>query len=344
MQKLKKTLALFAILSLVLMGVPVGPGSLAAPVTMTNVSDTITDSKPGATTDHEVDFTTATTTPSNGTIEILFPSGFDLTGADVTCPNGSGQIDGQTAKCTLNANLPPTSTQVTVSDVVNPSAGFYKITITTKTSGGTVLDYGEAMVAIVSGVTVKANVAATLSFEIKGVNAGDTNPEVDPNVTSTSSTIDFLTVNVDTQYVAAQKLVVNTNANGFTVKVWQDQNLTNAMGNDIDRFKDGVSPSDPTSWAAPTSTPGSENTYGHFGLRSDDTDIEKDYGTNLWIGFEDDGSNYQREVMKSDRAVVGENDNQHYGWDYVEYALQISALQEAGDYSNVLTYICTPTY
>jgi hypothetical protein len=28
----------------------------------------------------------------------------------------------------------------------------------------------------------------------------------------------------------------------------------------------------------------------------------------------------------------------------VAYSLEISALQESGDYSNTLTYVCTPTY
>jgi len=34
----------------------------------------------------------------------------------------------------------------------------------------------------------------------------------------------------------------------------------------------------------------------------------------------------------------------HVGVTQVAYSVRITSLQEAGDYTNTLTYICTPTY
>jgi len=343
MQKIKRFFGLIAIVSLVLAVVPL-PSSQAAQLLY--VKDTITDSKPGATANHSIQFTIQTSIPTNGSIYITLPSGFNWNGASGSCPwGGTFGTTTEGVRCTgLQSTAAPATGTVTINNVVNASTeGSYLITIETRDSSDNVLDTGEARIAIVSGVTVTAHVPALLTFEVRGVNAGTAVESGTTNVTSTTTTIDFGTVDVNTQYLAAQKLVVSTNANyGFSVKVWQSQNLTNAMGNDIDRFRDGTSTLE--AWASPSATPGAEWTYGHFGLRSDDSDVELDFGTTLWTGFPGDGPNYQVEVLRSDRPTAGEGDAQGYGWDYVEYALEISALQEAGDYSSILTYICTPTY
>jgi hypothetical protein len=346
MERAKKLVALWTILSLALAFFPVSPKVQGAQ--LLSVRDTITDSKPGATASHTIVFVNPTAIPGGGRINVYLPTGFNWSGASGTCPNGVFATTSYGFQCQLTSAIATSSTStITANNIVNPSTeGSYLITIETRaTEGGTILDTGELRIAIVSGVTVTAHVPALLTFQVKGVPASTTVESGTTNVTSTTTTIDFGTVNAGIQYLTAQKLVVSTNANyGFTVKVWQNQNLTNAMGGDIDKFKDGVTSTSPQAWASPTATPGSENTYGHFGLRSDDSDVEKDYGTNLWIGFYGDGPAFQHEVLKSTRPTAGEGDSQGYGWDYVEYKLEISALQEAGDYSNILTYVCTPTY
>jgi hypothetical protein len=350
MERAKKLVALWTILSLALAFFPVSPRLEGAQ--LLSVSDTITDSKPGATANHTIQFTIQTTIPSGGSIDITLPSGFNWNGASGTCPfSGTFSTTTSGVRCTgLATTTAPATGTVAINDVVNASAeGSYLITIATKDSSGGTLDTAELRIAIVSGVTVTAHVPALLTFQVKGVNAGTVVESGTTNVTSTPTTIDFGTVEPGTHYLAAQKLVVYTNATfGFTVKVWQDQNLTNAMGGDIDKFSNGTSPPTPAAWVSPSAIPGQENTYGHFGLRTDDDPstggLEFDYGSNYWIGFAGDGPNYQREVMRSNRPTAGEGDSQGYGWDYVEYKLEISALQEAGDYSNILTYVCTPTY
>jgi hypothetical protein len=346
MERAKKLVALWTILSLALAFLPVSPKVQGAQ--LLSVSDTITDSKPGATASHTIVFVNPTAIPGGGRINVYLPTGFNWSGATGTCPNGVFATTSYGFQCQLTSLIATSSTStITANNIVNPSTeGSYLITIETRaTEGGTILDTGELRIAIVSGVTVTAHVPALLTFQVKGVPASTTVESGTTNVTSTTTTIDFGTVNAGTQYLAAQKLVVSTNANyGFTVKVWQNQNLTNAMGADIDKFANGTPPATPQAWSSPSAIPGQENTYGHFGLRSDDSDVQLDFGTNLWTGFPGDGPSYQVEVLKSNRPTAGESDSQGYGWDYVEYQLEISALQEAGDYSNILTYVCTPTY
>ena len=350
MKKTKKLIAFWTILSLALAFLPITTGTEAAQ--LLQAKDTITDSKPGATAKHTFTFTTQTEIPTSGKIEVTFnvsgnPGNFNLSGATITCPgSGSGSTTTNSVICSYTTGSLATGTyNLIVNNVVSPNAtGSYLLTIETRNASDQRLDYAEVRIALVSGVTVTAHVPALLTFEVKGVNAGTRVESGTTTVTSTATTINFGTVNAGTEYLTAQKLVVSTNANyGFSVKVWQNQNLTNAMGNDIDKFKDGVT-STPQTWATPTANPGFEDTYGHFGLRSDDSDVELNYGTNLWVGFYGDGSAYQHEVLKSTRPTAGEGDSQGDGWDYTEYKLQISALQEAGDYQNTLTYICTPTY
>lgn len=341
---IKKLIASIVVLSLILMGIPAIPYSQAAD-TLQNVSDTLSDSKPSQTATHTFGFTISTATSSAATIEIT-ASDFNWSAANGTCPD-SGTFSTTTngVKCTYGSGISTGNKTLTVSNVVNPATqGSYTMTVETK-AGATTLESAQIRVAIVEGVTVSANVSAVLTFQVLGTEAGTTTEEGATDVSTTATTINFGTININTQYVAAQKLSVDTNADdGFTVKVWQNQNLTNAMNNDIDKFANGVTSTNPAAWTAPSASSTDENTFGHFGLRSDDDSVEKDYGSNSWIGFYGDGTNYQHEVFKHTGPAKGLNDNKNEGWTFVEYALEISALQEAGDYSNVLTYICTPTY
>ncbi len=349
-----KLFAILTVLALITMTLPMVAFNNAQAAQMQDVKDTISDSDVSATgVTHSFHFTTANEIPNNGDLQLVFDSNFDLSSASAQCPGGGTASVSSTdhiIHCRYNTgSLTAGTYYATATNVTNPSSeGSYSVYLRTYSSTGVLIDSGEAKVAVINSVTVTAHVPATLTFAIHGVAASTTVEAGKTNVTSTTTTIDFGTVNAGTQYIAAQKLEVQTNANdGFSVKVWQDNNLQNAMGNDIDKFKDS-STSTPQAWASPTATLGSENTYGHFGLRSDeDTNLDYagqsvNYGTSDWVGFPGDGTANQVEVFKYNGPTNGQV--QHTGWEYVEYSLEISALQEAGDYSNTLTYICTPEY
>jgi hypothetical protein len=91
-----------------------------------------------------------------------------------------------------------------------------------------------------------------------------------------------------------------------------------------------------------TITSGNENTWGHWGLTSDDTSLLGagiDFAANQWVA----ASTTPRAVMAHNGPADGVTDN--IGAAQVGYQIQITALQEAGDdYSTTLTYIATPTF
>ena len=138
-----------------------------------------------------------------------------------------------------------------------------------------------------------------------------------------------------------QNLAVTTNArNGFVVTVEQDQNLLSSTGADIDGFIDGAYTNTPAAWVAPTNNISNENTWGHWGLTSEDSNLNSDeFGSALFVA----ASSTPRQVFSHTGPSDGTTAD--IGTTDVGYAIQITPLQEAGDdYSTVLTYIATPTF
>jgi hypothetical protein len=138
----------------------------------------------------------------------------------------------------------------------------------------------------------------------------------------------------------AQRLNVTTNArNGFVVTVEQDQNLLSSTGADIDGFIDGAYTNTPAAWAAPTNSIANENTWGHWGLTSDDDINTSEFGSALFVA----ASTTPRQIFS--HAGPSDGVTNDIGSTTIGYQIQISPLQEAGDdYTTVLTYIATPTF
>jgi hypothetical protein len=144
-----------------------------------------------------------------------------------------------------------------------------------------------------------------------------------------------------TASTAAQDLTVTTNAkNGFVVTVVADGQLDSATGADIDGFRNGNYDSSATAWEAPSALINDENTWGHWGITSDDTDYfaaEQTYvsaSTTPVAIFSHDGP-----VDGATSPSTGTSTTR------VGYTVQISSLQEAADdYQAIVTYIATPTF
>lgn len=309
--------------------------------------DTISDSDVSATgVTHTIFASTTQAIGAGGYFEVVFDS--NITGvnsANVTCPSagvagGSGQI----ITCTYAGGLAAGPYTITMTGAVNPAAiGSYLVHVRTRTSGAVEIEHSSVRIAIVNDVTVTATVEATLTFFVGGL---ATSSEVNGQLTtgsSTSQTLSFGTLEVGTSSTLGQQLRVTTNAYyGYTVTVFQDHNLLANNGADIDSFVDGTAASTTAqNWAAPTGTLGNENTYGHFGVSSDDNTLTggDNYAADQWKGFD---STDPIQVMYHTGPADGATDD--IGSTTVAYRIQINALQEAGDYSNTLTYICTPTY
>ncbi len=342
----------------------------ASAASLTAISDTISNSAPSQTANHVVQYTSSTTVGAGLTIKVQWdPTGYlfnlgtlafaDMSVSGATLVANVGACGGGTDEIypAVDATAPDENVTFTVcagdtvasgtkiftfgnTKITNPSAtGSYVIRI-----AGTQADSGDTRVAIVDQVTMTASVDTTLTFTITGVANGATvnGDGITTSTTTTATSIGFGTLASGTPKTAAQDLSVSTNArNGFIVTVRQDQNLLSNTGADIDLFKDGNANVTPTAWTAPLATLGSEATYGHYGITSEDADLNSDeFGTALYAG---NFSTSSRTIFSHNGPSDGVTAN--IGLTRVGFKIQVSSLQEAAnDYTNRLTYVCTPTF
>jgi len=351
------------------------------------VSDTLSDSDIGVPSDHTIQFTTLTAIDADASyIEITFPTGWDLSsidtldidiaddGADLTvgatcaatnfsrgvtgqvltltdCGGGQGSLIATSSVVTIEIGKNATSGGAGTNQIINPSSATSSvINIKTYQSGGTLQADTDTRVAIIDDVTVTASVDTVFTFSVNAVNAGTT---VNDDVTVTSGTttatsVPFGTLSPGTAKLLAQRLQVDTNAqNGFSVSVFADQTLSSGNGSTIDTFIDGAATASSTQWAGPTATLGSPNTYGHWGVTSDD-DVVSSSTPNLWgTGEALYAGNFVNNPVEVfyNGAPVTAGSGTGVGSTDVAYKIEISALQEAAkDYTATLTYIATPVF
>jgi hypothetical protein len=374
-------IALLLILTIVLWttGMPFSL-SHAHAANVSQFSDTLSTSNIGTISKDVIQFTTATSTFAGSTIKIqLDPVGSafveyysaatttDITAtgftevADVgSCAGGNtayptasynnGTDENLTFTVCPGATITPGTITITVGAVTklwqNPSAsGSYRIVL----SGG---QTGETRVAILQNVTLTAAVNTAFTFTVTGL-ATSTNVNGE-NTTETSfaTQLPFNTLASGTPQVLGQQLQVTTNANnGFAVTVQENQPPTSGSGAIIYPFKDGATTSVPTVWTKPRAILDAQQTYGHFGITSDDTDE----GCAIqFVGCTGEftpttTTPYVGNIL-TPRTVFthsGPSDGltQNKGLAKVAYKIEISDLQAAGnDYTNTITYVATPTF
>jgi hypothetical protein len=334
----------------------------------TLVSDTISNSGMGVASNHVVAWTSANTVGSGLTMKIQFdPTGdlFDLssvvagdvsvTGMSLVANFAACNVGPDEVYATIDSAAPDESVTLTVCTgdtvsvgaktvtmgnlhLLNPATpGSYGITI-----GGTQADSGVTRVAIIGSVVMSAKVETQLTFNIAGLGIGQT---INGATTSTSTTgvaIGLGTLAPNSPVVAGQELTVSTNSvNGFVVTIRENQNLLSSSGADIDTFKDGAETATPVVWATPVTTLGNENTYGHIGFTSNDSDLN---------GGEFVGQKYAGNFLSLPRVIfahTGASDGltQDIGIARVAYKIEITAPQEAADdYTNQIIYVCTPSF
>lgn len=343
----KKSVSLVAsitILSLLAwsFGLPFGVNRAQA-IALTSVKDTISDSDLSATgVTHTIQFTIAGAVSAGQEISLTFQSGIsNLLVGNVTCPaTSTASASGQRVECVASGGgISAGAKTITITNVTNPgSGGSYSIDI--NVNNGT--ETGRALIAIIDDVTVTAAVAASFTFSIAGVASGQSinGDAVTTSSGATATLLPFGTLASGQPKVLAQQLSVSTNAvNGFVVTVFQNANLLSATGADIDLFKDGAATAVPTAWTAPLATLGNFDTYGHYGVTSEDNLNSDEYGSALYAG----NLSTARQVFAHDGPADGVTAN--IGRTRVGYKIQVSDLQEAADdYTNILTYVATPTF
>ena len=333
----------------------IGVYSTAQAANLVEVSDTLSDSGPSVTSAHDIEFSIpgASSLADAATTTITFPAQFTgvtttVSGDLTVTVNGTpdpisgfsavGQVisfSGVTAAATDDV-------RVIIADgkITNPATAStsYEIVVATPA------DTGKTRVAIVDYVEVTAIVDTTFDFVVSGLATSTSVNSTSTTGATTPTAIPFGTLDADTVYTLGQQLNVTTNAkNGFVVTVQQDGNLQSSTGADIDGFANGTYTNTPVAWSTPTETLLLENTWGHWGLTSDDSNLNGSEftsgGGDKWVA----ASTTPRQIFSHDGPADGTT--QDYGLAKVGYRVQITPLQEAADdYNTTLMYIATPTF
>ncbi len=351
--------------------------SQARAANVQDFSDTITDSDINADAMHTITFTTANAMTTGQDFRIYFDEGsdrFNFTGlVDSDLQSGEagftavtpGNCSGTASEIELSVgagdyivgNVCTGDTVAAgvitiqvgaVNFVNNPAAedlsGFV---ISLQGTGATpITDEGDTRVYIIDDVTVTAEVNTVFEFSINPVNNGVIVDGVDTTTgTSTATSVPFGIISpAEPARVIAQELRVNTNAyNGFAVTVEADQTLTAGNTATIDTFIDGLDTAVSTAWQGPAGTFSQLDTYGHWGLTSDDAAVASGDFFNA-AGYVGNFVGNPVEVFYHGTAVV-ESAGQGIGTTTVAYKAEIMELQEAAkDYTATLTYVATPVF
>lgn len=369
---MQRGIATLLAIALALWAVGVHMFTVAEAANLLYLKNTLSDSDTGSLSNHEIQFVTPSNVNNNESITVTFPSQFTGT-SSVTVGDVDLEIDGIDE--TLVAGAPgatewgftwsgdtmtllagasesiATSATVTIKigsnadggtvRLVNPSGiQSYEFTVTAGPD-----DMGNTRVAIVDNVLVTANVNTSLTFTVNGTTTGAiVNGSANPTATNTTSnTLPFETLQNAAPKTLGQDLTVATNArNGYVVTVEQDTNLQSATGADIDGFIDGAYTDTPTAWQSPGNNVLNENTWGHWGLTSNDSTLlgaGTDFGVDQWVSVSTTPRAIMAHSSASDGTTLG------IGRATIGYQAEITALQEAADdYSTTLTYIATPTF
>lgn len=343
---------------------------LAQAASVTSFSDTITDSAPGASADHTIEFATPSGLGSGEAITITLADfgnvdnivaadiELDIDGAVATLADGAPSgttwgVSNSPTEITITSGTETIGSNATVTiqigtnaggsnQLTNPgTTGSYPVAVDL---GGT--DTGETRVAIVDAVTVTAAVDTVFTFTVAGVAGGQAVNGVTTTGSSTPTSLAFGSLDPGQATTTAQDLSVTTNAtNGFVVTAQVDQPLQSSTGAEIEGFVDGSYTTTPTTWTSPSANVNQANTWGHWGLTSNDQTLEGsdqfDVGGsgNLFVA----ASTSPTAVFSNDGPADGST--QDVGVARVGYQVEVSALQPAGDdYTTTLTYVATPVF
>jgi hypothetical protein len=337
----------------------VGAHQFTYAANLVEVSDTVTDSGPSAAADHDIQFEI----PASSTLAI----GQDITITFAPQYTGVGTVIGGDLTATVNAgaatvgNFSVLGNAITFDldvianegdvvrviieneKIINPPTFDQSYEVVISLANAT-SDTGKTRNAIVQYVTVEAEIPTRFDFRVSGMasTSQTVNTEVLTKDTSTTS-IDFGALTPDVPEVGAQRLSVTSNADqGFVVTVEQDGEFESFTGAIIDSFTDGTYVNTPIPWALPGDDIDEQNTWGHWGLTSNDSDLnagEFSTTTPQFIA----ASTTPRVIFSHNGPADGTT--QDKGKVEVAYKIEVTPLQEAADdYSVILMYIATPTF
>jgi len=360
-KKIKKTISALLVLAIVvaIYGFIPRPEIAGAVDSIKDARDLISDSDLGVSANHTITFTTGTSTPIDDYIEFVFPDQFGTMALGNTlCPDGGVGWDevlsngDRTLRCTATALRAAGAATTTINNVTNPDSEATRyIEVTHYDVDDNIKERVTVAVAIIEDVLMTARVVSTLTFTVSGTTTDGVVGGIDCSNASTATNTPFGTLVVNATSTVCQTLNVTTNADdGYTVTVFEDDELTSDSGSNINSFNnafDNTGSTTAAAWVSPQNILDEYYTYGHMGLHSDDADLES-FGTG-YNNFNNGGTLFAGLNASNPLPIMHHNGpsdglTPNKGAANVIYQVQIGSLQEAGDYQNTLTYICTPIF
>lgn len=226
----------------------------------------------------------------------------------------------------------------------NPTAGVKTVTI-----AGSYGDTGTVTkVAIISGVTVSATIAESLTATIAGVTtlnctvSGGT--EIDTSGDAT--TVPFGSISTEAFYDACQSLTVTTNASGgYSATLQESDQLTNAS---LVQISDGTCDGACTDSAEGAWSTATNNGFGYCVDDVSGTDAataDAGWGTNgCGAGTQNFKTIADAGASETAQTIMSNTGSVSGSQAYIGYRLSASGTQAAGTYTNVLSYIVTPIF
>ena len=173
---------------------------------------------------------------------------------------------------------------------------------------------------------------AALGSSLTSISSGTTVAGVVTDVATTPTAISFGSIPFNTDWEAAQRINISTNATqGYQVLLYADQQLTNNVGDSIPAITSTNAV--PAGWSTACLSAAS----GCFGYHS--TDATLDGGSARFSPLDSYArlETAPREVMYSSIPTTGETAD-------IVFRIRVGNTQPAGDYSTDLTYISVPVH
>ena len=173
---------------------------------------------------------------------------------------------------------------------------------------------------------------ATLTFGVAGLNRNTSTAGIVTDATTTPTAISFNTIPVNTDYEAAQRITVSTNATqGYQVLKFASQQMLSNFGDQVSAVT-GTNLS-PTGWA----TGCSSSAVGCFGYHTTDGTLQSGssrFGaTDSYAALDTN----PKEIMYSSIPITSDVQD-------IIYKIKITPNQPTGDYSTAITYLATPVH
>lgn len=328
---------------------------------VTTYKDTLSDSRPSTVSNHTIQFTTATTVHTGDTITVTFAAGFDLatnsvdyTDIDMTddaaeltlaaVPGSGGgsalgaAIAGQVLTITEN----DTDTIVAGSAIIieigtNATGGAANARIINSTAGvkdisiaGDFGDTGTIKVAILSGVSVTATVAETLSFTIDETTL-DFGAIDGTNIRYTTGGASSGGSNSEPANDDPAKITISTNASGGATITIQD---VGDDGGNAGLYR-SVAPTSTILATTPTAVSGTTASYAPYGKNASSS-------VAIAAGFQTGGGTAVTTSAQTFITAAGPLSTNNTA-DLVGKA-GIAATTPTGAYADTLILIATPTF